>query len=198
MKRLLTTLLVYLFINSYNLNSQTIYSVDKWMEYIEEMASETEDEAQIENLYSDLSYLSEHPFELNSVTETELKRLPFLSDQQINSLLAYRVKYGKLVTLYELKNVEGMDFSTISLLLPFVYIGDISVNKRPFSVKNMLKYGSNELQIRYDKCFQQKRDIVHIRIVSCSNIRTGNIWGNLSIIPCVIRILLMTGFNGEW
>ena len=44
MKRLLTTLLVYLFINSYNLNSQTIYSVDKWMEYIEEMASETEDE----------------------------------------------------------------------------------------------------------------------------------------------------------
>ena len=34
MKRLLTTLLVYLFINSYNLNSQTIYSVDKWMEYI--------------------------------------------------------------------------------------------------------------------------------------------------------------------
>lgn len=110
MKRLLTTLLVYLFINSYNLNSQTIYSVDKWMEYIEEMASETEDEAQIENLYSDLSYLSEHPFELNSVTETELKRLPFLSDQQINSLLAYRVKYGKLVTLYELKNVEGMDF----------------------------------------------------------------------------------------
>lgn len=157
MKRLLTTLLVYLFINSYNLNSQTIYSVDKWMEYIEEMASETEDETQIENLYSDLSYLSEHPFELNSVTETELKRLPFLSDQQINSLLAYRVKYGKLVTLYELKNVEGMDFSTISLLLPFVYIGDISVNKRPFSVKNMLKYGSNELQIRYDKCFQQKK-----------------------------------------
>ena len=69
MKRLLTTLLVYLFINSYNLNSQTIYSVDKWMEYIEEMASETEDEAQIENLYSDLSYLSEHTFELNC-TET--------------------------------------------------------------------------------------------------------------------------------
>ena len=31
------------------------------MEYIEEMASETEDEAQIENLYSVLSYLSEHP-----------------------------------------------------------------------------------------------------------------------------------------
>ena len=157
MKRLLTTLLVYLLISSYNLSSQTIYSVDKWMEYMEEMASQTEDEARIENLYSDLSYLAEHPFELNTVTENELKRLPFLSDQQINSLLTYRVKYGKLVTLYELKNMEGMDFETISLLLPFVYIGDISVDKRPFTVKNLLKYNSNELQIRYDRCFQQKK-----------------------------------------
>lgn len=157
MKRLWITLLVYLLINSYNLNSQNIYSVDKWMEYMQELASETEDEARIENLYTDLSYLAEHPFELNSVTENELKRLPFLSDQQITSLLTYRTKYGKLVTLYELKNMEGMDFDTISLLLPFVYIGDISVNKRPFSVKNLLKYGSNELQIRYDKCFQQKK-----------------------------------------
>lgn len=157
MKRLWITLLVYLLINSYNLNSQNIYSVDKWMEYMEELASETEDEARIENLYTDLSYLAEHPFELNSVTENELKRLPFLSDQQITSLLTYRTKYGKLVTLYELKNMEGMDFDTISLLLPFVYIGDISVNKRPFSVKNLLMYGSNELQIRYDKCFQQKK-----------------------------------------
>lgn len=150
MKRLFITLLVYLLINGYNLNSQNIYSVDKWMEYIEELATETEDEERIESLYADLSYLTEHPFDLNSVTETELKRLPFLSDRQIRSLLAYRVKYGKLVTLYELKNVEEMDFQTISLLLPFVYIGDISVDKRPFTVKNLLKYGFNELQIRYD------------------------------------------------
>ena len=157
MKRLFITLLVYLLINSYNLNSQNIYSVDKWMEYIEELATETEDEERIESLYADLSYLTEHPFDLNSVTETELKRLPFLSDRQIRSLLAYRVKCGKLVSLYELKNVEEMDFQTISLLLPFVYIGDISVDKRPFTVKNLLKYGSNELQIRYDKCFQQKK-----------------------------------------
>lgn len=157
MKKLFITLLVYLLINSYHLNSQNIYSVDKWMEYIEEIASETDDEARIENLYSDLSYLAEHPFELNSVTKEELSRLPFLSDQQIEQIIFYRNKYGKLVTLYELKNVEGLDFQTISLLLSFVYIADISVDKRPFSVKNMLKYGSNELQIRYDQCFQQKK-----------------------------------------
>ena len=42
MKRMFINLLVYLLISSYQLKSQTLYSVDKWMEYIEEMASETE------------------------------------------------------------------------------------------------------------------------------------------------------------
>ena len=71
MKRMFINLLVYLLISSYQLKSQTLYSVDKWMEYIEEMASETEDEERIEALYTDLSYLVEHPFELNTVTEGE-------------------------------------------------------------------------------------------------------------------------------
>ncbi|MCD7852064.1 MAG: helix-hairpin-helix domain-containing protein [Parabacteroides sp.] len=157
MKRLFINLLVCLFINSYQLKSQTLPSVDKWMEYIEEIASETEDEARIETLYTDLSYLAEHPFELNTVTEEQLRRLPFLSDLQIQKLLEYRSRYGKMVTLYELKNVESFDYETISLLIPFVYIGEIIVDKRPITVKNLLKYGSNDLQIRYDRCFQQKK-----------------------------------------
>lgn len=157
MKRLFITLCITLLINSYYLQSQTLSSVDKWMEYVEEIVSETEDEEKAETLYSELSYLSEHPFELNCVTEEELKRLPFLSDRQIESILSYRKKYGKLVTLYELKNMEAMDRQTIDLLLPFVYIGDISVEKLPFTVNNLLKRGRNELQIRYDKCFQQKK-----------------------------------------
>ena len=55
MKRMFINLLVCLLISSYQLKSQTLYSVDKWMEYIEEMASETEDEERIEALYTDLS-----------------------------------------------------------------------------------------------------------------------------------------------
>ena len=157
MKRMFINLLVFLFISSYQLKSQTLYSVDKWMEYIEEMASETEDEARIETLYTDLSYLAEHPFELNTVTEEQLCRLPFLSDLQIQKLLEYRSRYGKMVTLYELKNVESFDYETISLLIPFVHIGEIMVDKRPVTVKNLLKYSSNDLQIRYDRCFQQKK-----------------------------------------
>ena len=157
MKRLFIILLVSLFINSYQLKSQIAPSVDNWMDYIAEMASETEEEERIETLYSDLSYLVEHPFDLNTVTVEQLKRLPFLSDLQIDNLLKHRTRYGKMITLYELKNVESFDFPTISLLLPFVYIGEELVHKRPITVKNLLKQGSNELVFRYDKCFQQKK-----------------------------------------
>lgn len=157
MKKLFIILWIYLLINSYHVSSQNIHSVDKWMEYMEEMASGTDNQERAEAFYADLSYLSEHPFELNSVTEDELKRLPFLSDRQISGILAYREKYGKMLTIYELKNVEELDFQVIPLLLPFVYIGEITVDKRPFTVKNLLKYGYNELQIRYDRCFQQKK-----------------------------------------
>ena len=47
-ERMFINLLVYLLISSYQLKSQTLYSVDKWMEYVEELALETEDTERIE------------------------------------------------------------------------------------------------------------------------------------------------------
>ncbi len=157
MKRLLITILIILLINGYIAEAQHSFSVDKWMEYIEEMAEETEDENQLETLYNELSYLADNPFELNNVTTEQLKRLPFLSDRQIEEIISYRKRYGKFITVYELKNLEELDFQTIELLLPFIYIGEYTVDKRPFTVNNLLKYGSNELQMRYDRGFQQKK-----------------------------------------
>lgn len=157
MKKQLIILLITVFISGYNAYSQESVSVDKWKEYIEELAEESANENQLETLYAELSYLSEHPMDLNQVTAEELSRLPFLTDRQIEQLIAYRKKYGEMVSIYELKGVNGLDYQTIQLLLPFVYVGEKTVNKRPFTVKNLLKYGNNELQIRYDRCLQQKK-----------------------------------------
>lgn len=157
MKRLLINLFIFLFITCYYTKAQQVFSVDKWMEYLNEMAEETDDAERMETLYNDLSYLVEHPFELNNVSAEQLRKLPFLTDRQIEEFISYRQKYGKILTVYELKNLEEMDFQTIELLLPFVYIGKYSVEKRPFTVHNLLKYGSNELLLRYDQGFQQKK-----------------------------------------
>ncbi|MDR1344755.1 MAG: helix-hairpin-helix domain-containing protein, partial [Tannerellaceae bacterium] len=108
------------------------------MEYIEDM----EDETLMESLYSELSYMASHPLELNGgVTEEELQKLPFLSDNQIQGLLSYVKRHGPMLTVYELKNVEELDFQTIKLLLPFVYVSGKAVDKRPLTVNNLLAYG---------------------------------------------------------
>jgi hypothetical protein len=128
------------------------------MEYLEEMASEAEDEERIESLYAELSYLAEHPFDLNRATAEELQQLPFLSGDQIHNILSYRKRYGQMQTVYELKNMEELDFQTIELLLPFVYIGKNTIGKRPFTLDNLVHYGKNELYLRYGQPLQQKKD----------------------------------------
>lgn len=157
MKNWFITPFISLFITCYSVYSQQTIPVDKWKEYIEDLADESLDEARLETLYADLSYLSEHPMDLNEVTRDQLSRLPFLSDRQIEQILRYRKRVERFVSLYELKGIEDMDFQTIQLVLPFVYVGEKSVDKIPFTVKNLLKYGSNELLFRYDQCFQQKK-----------------------------------------
>ena len=136
-----------------------------------------------------LSYLTEHPFDLNAVTEEQLKRLPFLSDRQIEQLLSYRKRYGNMVSIYELKNIEDIDFQTISLLLPFVYIGDNLVEKRLLTVKNLLKYGLMNYKSGMINVFNRKRDMVNKRTAYFRYIRIVNIEENLSITPYVIPIL---------
>lgn len=148
-------------INCYNVYGQFIPVVDKWIEYMENLVEETEDEERAEALYDELSYLLEHPFNINTVSGEELKQLPFLSDYQIESILTYRERYGAMVSLYELKNIDELDYYTLSLLLPFVYPGEDHVNKLLFSVENLLKQGRNNLKMRYNQCFQQKQGYQH-------------------------------------
>lgn len=157
MKQWSINLLIALLITCGKAAGQTLRPVDRWMEYIESLAEELDDPEQIEVLYTDLSNLTQHPFNINTTAQEQFKRLPFLSDIQIEAILNYRKQYGNLATLYELKNIEALDWSVIELLLPFVYVDEPQAYKRPFNVKNMLKYGKNELVLRYDRTLQEKQ-----------------------------------------
>ncbi|MDR2968488.1 MAG: helix-hairpin-helix domain-containing protein [Tannerellaceae bacterium] len=130
---------------------------DAWIEYMEELAEESEDTQALETLYAELSNLTQNPFDLNQVAKEELRRLPFLSDQQIEELVSVREKQGEFVSIYELKNLPAFDFQAISLILPFVYVGEVAAEKLPVTAGNLLKKGKNELIIRYEQGFQQKK-----------------------------------------
>lgn len=157
MKRRCIIWWITLFINSYLIKAQEITPVDKWMEYIEDLAVETENTEQIETLYNELSYLSEHPFNLNTATEKQLRKLPFLSDQQIKGLLIYRRKYGDMVSIYELKGIKEMNKQTIDFLLPFIYVSPGKEEMKRLNIRNIIKYGKNELALRYDQCLETKK-----------------------------------------
>ena len=151
----ITTIIIALFLLCTPVFSQSAEKNTLWMEYLEELSETEMESSQIENLYEELSYLSEHPFNLNKVTKQDLERLPFLSKIQIENLLYHIYKYNSFSTIYELKNVDGFDFQTIQYLLPFVVVEQ--ENKiESLSLKNVLKYSKNEVLIRMDNCFQEK------------------------------------------
>lgn len=106
--------------------------------------------------YEELADLSEHPFNINTVTKEELELLPFLSDKLIENILYYVYKYGPLVSKNELLGVEGMDWQTRSFLQDFIYIGPSDNEKDNLYIKNVFKYGKQELLTRFDIPFNQK------------------------------------------
>jgi hypothetical protein len=135
----------------------------EWMQYLEELAdSEERSQDDIEQLFDELSYLCEHPFNLQTVTKQDLERLPFLTDIQIENMLYYIYKYAPLVDCYELKNVEGLDFQTITYLLPFVYAGEAVKNSGNFQNINGKQYIKQELLLRSDYTFQKKAGYVKV------------------------------------
>jgi hypothetical protein len=158
--RFLLTALITLFINDHTSNGQELKTVDKWEEYLQELlesAQENDASAEsIETLYEDLSYLSEHPLNLNLATAEELGKIPFLSALQIRSILDYRKKHFELFSIYELIGIRLLDMPTIELILPFVYVGAVP-RTRPFTVNNLLQYSHNELLLRYDRCLHEKK-----------------------------------------
>lgn len=117
-----------------------------------------------ENELEELSNRMQEPVNLNVATREQLEQFPFLSDIQIEHLLAYIYIHGQMKTIYELQLVEEMDRQTIQYLLPFVCIKAIN-NEPAFRWKTMLKdagrYGKNEVLTRLDIPFYKRKGYEH-------------------------------------
>lgn len=107
-----------------------------------------------------LSAYRQEPLNLNTATRAQLEQFPFLTDWQVENLLAYIYLYGEMKTIYELQLIEGMDRQTIRLLTPFVRVEAIN-NRDKFQWKSMLKnvakYGRHELLTRFDIPFYRRK-----------------------------------------
>ena len=107
-------------------------------------------------LYEDLLYFSQNPINLNNTNKEQLEKLQFLSDIQVENLLYYLYQYGPMVSIYELQLVEGFYMQDIRNLLPFVTVGLGVQRKEKINLKNVLKYGKQEVSLRLDKGVETK------------------------------------------
>lgn len=149
----LITLLVYAFcVHFVPLTAQT----NDWRSHLEQLAEDEEelDAATIENMFQELTMLESNPMNLNTVSREQLERFPMLTFEQATNLADFLEKNRPVYTVFELRNASYLDFNTVELILPFFYVGEME--KIESSVHEMLRYGRNEVQFRFDKTLNKR------------------------------------------
>lgn len=130
-----------------------------WEELLEQLstADEEGEEHNWENELDELTGYVNNPVNINSATKEELEHFPFLSDLQIENLLAYVYIHGPMQTLYELQLVDEMDHRTIQYLLPYVCVKPVNNEVSFPTLKQILKYGKQEAITRFDIPFYTRK-----------------------------------------
>lgn len=131
-------------------------SVYLWEENIEQLSMD-EEEKNWEDELEELSNRLQEPVNINVTTKRELEQFPFLSDIQIENILAYVYIHGQMQTIYELQLVEEVDKHTIDLLLPFVCVHPVPEKIGFPRLKSLLKYGKQEVLTRLDVPFYTRK-----------------------------------------
>lgn len=107
-------------------------------------AEETESSA-IENVYEDLSEAADHPINLNQADREDLEKLPFLTVQQIEELLAYLHRYGVIRSIGELQMITSLDAERRHLLSYFVYIGEPARKNKRLRLDSVFYHSRHQL-----------------------------------------------------
>ena len=148
--------LICLLLTGLKAQDKTIVTDQFIADIFEQYAAETEEEMDFETFYEELMELAESPIVLNSATKEQLEKLPFLSDVQIENILSYRYSFGLFNSLFELQLIDGLDMTDIRRLLPFVVLGESQLKTKKIYKYDLLKYGKNQLFLRFDKGIEPK------------------------------------------
>ena len=127
-------------------------------QFIQNLFAVQDEDLNYEDAYEALFMLYTNPIDLNTATRGDLQSLYVLSGAQMDSLLNYREKNGRLLTIYELQAVAGLDLETIAKMLPFVQVRESTLNadNTPFW-QRIRREENNFLLIRHERTLEQRR-----------------------------------------
>ena len=123
-------------------------------DYIETLIEESEADFDFNTLLETLSAFEESPIDLNTASLEELQQLQILNAQQVWEIKYYRDTYGPFLSFYELKGLQTFDNRLIAFLLPYISLSN--VDDKPTSFKNMLKFGKDQVFLRFQRVLQEK------------------------------------------
>ncbi len=91
--------------------------------------------------------LTDAPLDINHASEDELLALPFFDAFYVRNLLLYRSRYGGLISLYDLKNIQGAPTSYLPLLEPYLALSPLGEKSSNIGQRTSFFVGS-ELSLR--------------------------------------------------
>ena len=128
--------------------------VEQVMEDIFNQLSEDGD-LSYEDIEEELLSIADNPMDLNTVTQEELSRLMFLSDEQIDAILMYQYEHG-FKEIYELQLIDCLKDYEIRNLLPFVKVDSLEVQGfrssggKKIYFREVFHYAKHEMTLRMD------------------------------------------------
>lgn len=101
-----------------------------------------------EEVWDNLLELAEHPIDINTATEEDLRQLYFLSEQQIHDILQLAIRMP-LQSVYELRLLPSLTDYELRDLLPFVCVRPY-VETTQLHAREVFHYAQHDILLRMD------------------------------------------------
>ena len=127
----------------------TAYS---WQDFVEEVADDeyADQEGWTEQM-EELALLAAHPMDINTATREQLRKLPFLSDDQIEDIHTYIFLHQGMRSMSELMAIESIDYRTRRYLSVFLRADEgVFMRKDTLTLKSVLHHARHEVSTRFD------------------------------------------------
>ena len=116
----------------------TVAENDSWEQYLTALYENDEGAVvSMEEAYEHLNELAQQPLDVNTVTQEELMQIPGLDQNQINDILEYIHRYGRMRSIEELAMIESIDLNLRNYLECFLVAEDEAA--KPWYAKGQLR-----------------------------------------------------------
>lgn len=107
---------------------------------IENIIESTEDDNLSQDLLDEVNDLIINPLDINIASADELKRIYYLNDFQINSIINYRQEFGNILSLNELLLIPGFQADLLQKIYPFIKLNYYNEELNRNFKKNIISY----------------------------------------------------------